>query len=137
MKVQLIILSKQERLNRSVQEGAIRQFQKLERYLPEAARVDVRLDLISRHRKGQTHYAHVSVAIPGEPRTFHAEALTQDFRTALDRIASKTERHLRRWHDRLVKSRRSGDRKSVVGTWLRATLSVPKRLLGRFRRTKA
>ncbi len=134
MKLNLVILTKEEKLNRGVQEGAVKQFQKLERYLPEAAQVDVRLELITRHRRGKTHYAHVSVAIPGEPRTFHTEALAPDFRTALDRIYGKTERHLSRWHDRQIKTRHRGDRKSIVGSWLHATLSAPKRLLGSLRR---
>lgn len=134
MKVQLVILNKEERLNRAVQEGAIKQFQKFDKYLPDAAQVDVRLDLIKSHRKGKTHYAHVSVAIPGEPKTFHAESIAEDFRTALDRIFGKTEKHLRRWHDRLIKARRSFDRKEDVGNWLRKTLTAPKRLLSRFSR---
>lgn len=135
MKLQLVALNKQEKLNRAAQEGALKLFQKLDKYLPELAHVDVRLELITSHRKGRTHYAHVSVAIPGEPKTFHAEALAEDFRTACDRIYGKAEKHVRRWHERLVKSRRDGERKSTVGNWLHQTLSAPKRLLGRFRRS--
>lgn len=135
MKVQLVILSKQEKLNRAAQEGAIKLFQRLDKYLPDLAQVAVRLELITSHRKGKTHYAHVSVAVPGEPRTFHAEALAEDFRTACDRIYGKAERHVRRWHERLIKSRRSADRKDTVGNWLHKTLSAPKRLLSRFRRS--
>ncbi|MBI4185674.1 HPF/RaiA family ribosome-associated protein [Candidatus Berkelbacteria bacterium] len=134
MKVELVVLASAERLNRSVQEEAIRQFQKLERYVPEAAQVDLRLELIKSHRKGKTHYAHVAVAIPGEPRTFHAEAIAEDFRTALDRIERKAEAHLRRWHDKRTRARRDGERKGRVTAWLQATLSAPSRLLNRIRR---
>lgn len=137
MKVQLVILNKQEKLNRAAQEGATKLFQKLDKYLPDIAQVDIRLELITSHRKGKTHYAHVSVAIPGEPKTFHAESIAEDFRTACDRIYGKAEKHVRRWHERLIKSRRGADRKNTVGTWLQRTLSAPKRLLGRFRRPAA
>jgi len=134
MKLNLIVLDTSQKLNRSVQEGALKQFQKLEKYLPDLAQVDIRLELITSHRKGRTHYAHVSVALPGEPRTFHAEYVAEDFRTALDRIYGKAESHLRRWHDKLIKSHRDGERKESVGSWLLATFSAPKRLLGKIRR---
>ena len=133
MKVELVVLDPVQRLNRSVQEEAIKQFRKLERYLPEAAQIDLRLELIKSHRRGKTHYAHVSVAIPGEPRTFHTESIREDFRTALDRIYGKTEAHLSRWHDKRTRAKRDGERKERVNTWLRATLSTPSRLLHQLR----
>lgn len=134
MRVDLKVLDNKQRLNRTVQDAAIKQFQKLERYLPDAAHIDLRLELITSQRKGKTHYAHVAVAIPREPRTFHAEATETDFRTALDRIYGKAEKHLRRRHDKLDRLKRDSERKGTVNDWLSQTLSAPKRLLGKFRK---
>ncbi|MGI6103449.1 MAG: HPF/RaiA family ribosome-associated protein [Patescibacteria group bacterium] len=129
MKLELRILDKQHRVNRSVQEAALRQFQKLERYLPAASHVDLRLDHVHRARKGRTHYAHVAVAIPYEATTFHVEVAAEDFRTALDRLYDKAERYLRKRHDRLIERSRSAERKERIAARISALLSAPKRLL--------
>lgn len=129
MKLELRVLDREHSINRSIRESALRQFQKLERYLPDLAAVDLRLDHIHRARKGKTHYAHIAIAIPHEPTTFHAEVCAEDFRTALDRLYEKAERQVKRRQDRIVGRSRNADRKERIATQLSALLSAPKRLL--------
>ncbi|MBI4023123.1 HPF/RaiA family ribosome-associated protein [Candidatus Berkelbacteria bacterium] len=136
MRVTLQLLDKEHKVSRKIQEAAVTQFQKLERYVPDPSHVDLRLEHIHSARKGKTHYVHVSVAVPKEPRTFHAEALAEDFRTALDRLYHKAETHVRRRHEKLVRQQRSSLRKEHIAARLRATLSAPKRLLGSIRRSR-
>ncbi len=134
MQLTLQLLDKEHRISRKIQEAALKQFEKLERYVPEHTQLDLRLEHIHSARKGQTHYVHVAVAIPKEPRTFHADASAEDFRTALDRLYNKTDKYLRRRHDKLIRQHRDAERKVRVSDRLRATLSAPKRLLARIRR---
>lgn len=136
MRVTLTVLEKTQHVNNGVRDAALKQFQKLERYVPEATHVDIRLDLIKGQRKGRTHYAHVSVAVPREPRTFHAEAIEEDFRTALDRLYDRAEKYLRRRHDKLSRMKRDDERKGKLVDWIQRTFSAPKRLLGKFRSTR-
>lgn len=134
MKMTLQLLDKEHKISRKIQEAALKQFEKLERYVPESTQLDLRLEHIHSARKGKTHYVHVAVAIPKEPRTFHAEALAEDFRTALDRLYNKTSQHLGRRHDRLIRRNRDAERKLQVGERLRQTLSAPRRILERIQR---
>lgn len=133
MRIQLQLLDKEHKVSRKIQEAALKQFEKLERYVPELTQLDLRLEHIHSARKGKTHYVHVAVSIPKEPRTFHADASAEDFRTALDRLYNKIDKHLRRRHDKLIRQHRDAERKMRVGDQLRATLSAPKRLLARIR----
>ncbi len=128
---------KGDKINRSILEAGEKLFWKLEDILPETAMVDVMLEhLKNQHRKGKSHYVHVSVAIPGVGRTFHAEVLTDDFRTGLDRVYSRVSRYTHRWHAKSVKLARKRDRaaKSNVRNWLHATLSKPSRFFSKFRK---
>ncbi len=125
-----------EKINKSILEAGEKLFAKLEDLLPAAAMIDVHLEHFSNQKKGRTHYVHATVAVPGEPRTFHAETLTEDFRTGLDRAYAKTSRFVHQWHARSVKEQRRDDRrrKEKVGGWLHATLSAPRRFFGKFRK---
>ena len=133
MHLELQLLQSDLKLNRTIREHASELFSKLDRYLTDpASRVDLRLELIRNQRKGQTHYVHVAVAVPREPHTFHAEALAEDFRTALDRLYGKAERYLRRRHKKLTRAKRDSERKEKVSQWIQDSLTAPRRLLGRF-----
>lgn len=133
MRLELHVLDTEHKLNRSIREHALQLFRKLERFLPdEASRVDLRLEHLHSARKGQTHYVHIAVAIPREPRTFHAEVVANDFRTGLDRLYVKAEKHLRRRRERRIQRHRSGERKAKIAEWVHNTLGAPKRLLDRF-----
>ncbi|MBI2589692.1 HPF/RaiA family ribosome-associated protein [Candidatus Berkelbacteria bacterium] len=136
MQVTFKLLDKEHKLNRSLQDSAVKLFEKLDRYVPEPTQLDLRAEHIHSTRKGKTHYVHVAVAVTKEPRTFHAEALAEDFRTAFDRLYKKTERYLRKRHDKLIKKSRNAERKIRIRDWLSSTLSTPRRLLGRFRRRR-
>ncbi|MBI4032112.1 HPF/RaiA family ribosome-associated protein [Candidatus Berkelbacteria bacterium] len=137
MRLELQVLDTEHKLNRSVRDHATQLFGKLDRFLPDtASRIDLRLDHIHHGRKGKTHYVHVAVAIPKEPRTFHVEVLAEDFRTALDRLYKKTERYLRKRHEKRIQRHRSAERKAQVNDWVHATLSAPKRLLERIARKR-
>lgn len=107
------------KLNRSVLEFARERFETLDRYVPEPATVELRLDHLERHRKGKTHYVHGLVVIPGEHTTFHAEVIEEDFRTGLDRLYEKLERHLRRWHRRRVRSARQPVARNLIARLFR------------------
>jgi ribosome-associated translation inhibitor RaiA len=125
-----------EKINKSILEAGEKMFGKLEDLLPAAAMIDVHLEHFSNQKKGRTHYVHATVAIPGEPRTFHAETLTEDFRTGLDRAFAKASRFVHKWHARSIKEQRRADRqrKGQVNTWLHRTLSAPSRFFGKFRK---
>ncbi len=127
---------KGKKINRSILEAGEKLFWKLSDLLPEAAVIDVSLESLTRHKKGQTHYVHASLVIPGEPRTFHAEALTADFRTGLDRTYGRVTQFAHRWHAKSVKLARKRDRaaKQSVRSWLHATLSKPSRFFAKFRK---
>jgi|GEM_PF-3936705 len=125
-----------EKLNRSVLDSGEKLFRKLGDLLPDAAMITVDLELVTHHKKGRTHYVHATVAIPGEPRTFHAEALSEDFRSGLDKTFARTQQFVRRWHGRSIKLARRRDRqaKGEATTWLHGTLSKPRRFFRRFRK---
>ena len=125
-----------EKINRSILEAGDKLFRKLKDLLPDAAMIDVSLENLVRHKKGRTHYVHASLVVPGEPRTFHAEALTEDFRTGLDRTYARVSQFARRWHSKSIKLARQRDRaaKSSVRSWLHATLSKPSRFFSKFRK---
>lgn len=128
---------REQKINRSILEAGEKLFAKLEDLLPETAVIDVMLEhLKNQHRKNLSHYVHASLVIPGEGRTFHAESLTDDFRTGLDRTYARISRYVHRWHGKAVKQQRRADRKrkEQVGSWLHATLSRPFRFLGKFRK---
>ena len=129
MKLEFRILDRKHKVNRSVQDAALRQFQKLDRFVPEATHVDLRLDHVHRARKGRTHYAHIAVAIPQEATTFHAEVAAEDFRTALDTLYAKAEQYLQRRHERLIQRSRNAERKERIVAKLSKLLSAPRRLL--------
>ena len=128
--------TKGEKINRSILEAGEKLFAKLNDLLPEPAMVDVVLEKLTNHRRGRTHYIHVTVSIPGEPRTFHAESLTEDFRSGLDRTYAKASQYVHRWHAYTVKlaRRRAARHKDQVNSWLHRTLSAPRRFLGKFRK---
>lgn len=126
-----------EKINRSILEAGEKLFQKLTDLLPENVVIDVMLEhLKNQHRKGKTHYVHATLAIPGEPRTFHAESLSEDFRTGLDRTFGRVSHYVHRWHGKFVKQQRRADRqrKAIVGSWLHRTLSAPHRFFAKFRK---
>lgn len=125
-----------EKINRSILEAGEKLFRKLSDVLPDAAIIDVQLESLVRHKKGRNHYVHASLVIPGEPRTFHAESLTDDFRTGLDRTYARVTQFAHRWHAKSVKLARKRDRaaKSSVRSWLHATLSKPSRFFSKFRK---
>ena len=125
-----------EKINRSILEAGDKLFAKLGDLLPDAAMIDVTLENLVRHKKGRTHYVHASLVIPGEPRTFHAESLTADFRTGLDRTFGRVTKFSHRWHGRSIKLARKRDRvvKASVRSWLHATLSKPSRFFSKFRK---
>lgn len=138
MRFTLLLLDDDHKVNRSVRDHAEKLFRKLERFLPDdASRVELRLEHIPSVRKDTTHYVHVAVAVPKEPHTLHAEVVAADFRTALDRLYGKTEKQLRRRHEKRIQRSRSSERKQRVNDWLHTTLSAPRRLLGRLRRRRA
>ena len=125
-----------EKINRSILEAGEKLFCKLEDLLPDAAIIDVSLENLIRHKKGRTHYVHASLVVPGEPRTFHAESITTDFRTGLDKTFARVSQFAHRWHAKSVKLARKRDRvaKREVRGWLHATLSHPRRFFGKFRK---
>ena len=125
-----------EKINRSILEAGDKLFAKLGDLLPDAAMIDVNLENLVRHKKGRTHYVHASLVIPGEPRTFHAESITVDFRTGLDRTFARVSQFAHRWHGRSIKLARKKDRaaKAAVGNWLHRTLSKPSRFFAKFRK---
>ena len=127
---------KGDKINRSVLESGEKMFRKLEGMLPEAAMIDVDLEHLPRHKKGHTHYVHVTVTIPGEPRTFHAEALAVDFRSGLDKSFARSQKFVRRWHSTETKLARKRDRQAKVKTrsWLHASLSKPRKFFAKFRK---
>lgn len=125
-----------EKLNRSVIEAGEKLFGKLADVLPDAAAITVDLENLTHHKKGKNHYVHATLSIPGEPRTFHAEALANDFRSGLDKTFARTQNFVRRWHGRTTKLARKRDRqaKRTTRNWLHATLSHPRRFFGKFRK---
>lgn len=125
-----------EKLNRSIVEAGLKLFQKLESSLPEVTMVTVDLESLTSHKKGRTHYVHVTLSIPGEPRTFHAEALAEDFRSGLDKCFARTQKFVRHWHGKSIKLTRRRDRQAKAGVnhWLHAKLSKPHRFFGKFRK---
>ena len=127
---------KGEKINKSVLEAGEKLFRKLSDMLPEAAMIDIDLENLPRHKKGRTHYVHVTVMIPGESRTFHAEATEVDFRCGLDKVFSRTQKYVRRWHGTSKKLARRLDRKAKVKTrtWLHVKLSKPHKFFGKFRK---
>ena len=125
-----------EKINRSILEAGEKLFGKLGDFLPDAAMIDVTLENLMHHKKGRTHYTHASLVIPGEPRTFHAESLADDFRTGLDRTYARVSQFAHRWHAKSVKLARKKDRaaKASMRSWLHATLSKPSRFFAKFRK---
>ena len=129
---------KGEKINKSVVESGEKLFRKLSELLPEAAMIDIDLEHLVRHKKGETHYVHATVTIPGEPRTFHAECLAQDFRSGLDKCFARAQKYVRRWHSTDTKLARSRDRKAKekTQTWLHLKLSKPRRFFGKFHKNE-
>jgi ribosome-associated translation inhibitor RaiA len=129
MRVEVRSRDKTHKLNRSLINSVEQLFQKLDRYVGDPAYIEITLEHLHSRRKGGTHYAHGSATIPGEPTTFHTQALAEDFRTASDKVYSKMERHLRQRHTKLTRTRLGASRRAKIDRWIHDSLHAPQRLL--------
>lgn len=133
MRVEVRSRDTSHKLNRSLVSWIEQLFHKLDRYVSDPAYIEVTLEHLHSKRKGGTHYVHALAAVPGEPTTFHAEVLREDFRTACDKVFSKMEHHLRRRRNKVVRAARGVARREKVSRMFQETLHAPRRLLERIK----
>jgi ribosomal subunit interface protein len=133
MRVDVRSRDKSHKLNRSLLFSIEQLFQKLGKFAKDPAYIEVTLEHLHSRKKGGTHYVHASAVIPGEPTTFHAESLAEDFRTACDKVFDKMERHLKKRGNKLTRMERSAARRGKIDRWMRDTLHAPGRLLTKLR----
>ena len=133
MRIEVRSRDKAHKLNRSLVGSVEQLFQKLDRYVGDPAYIEITLEHLHSRRKGGTHYVHGTATIPGEPTTFHTQALAEDFRTAADKVYAKMERHLRQRHTKLTRTRLGAARRAKTERWLKEAIQGPQRLLSNLR----